>query len=116
MAEGKASTLHAEAETVMAARHEMGMDDAGDETGLCAFCQKACGRNLKRCAEENGGRKAVKALLRSMDNDDDADEERSEMLFELYKSVSSLLYMPGPLTIKVQHCGIGPQLILQWPK
>jgi hypothetical protein len=116
MAQRQAAARQAEAETDMAARHEMGMDDAGDETGLCAFCQKACGRNLKRCAEENGGRKAVKALLRSMDNDDDADEERSERLFELYKSVSSRLYIRGALTCQVQHCGIGPQLILQWPK
>lgn len=65
----------------------------------CAFCGAQCGSSsLRACAEARGGRKALKALIRQLDDDRDSwqDDVKSEMharmgkLYDLYQSVSPL--------------------------
>lgn len=59
---------------------------------VCAFCGTRCGNGLRKCAEQNGGRKALKALIRKL-----ADEgkgapasDRLEQLYEIYEGVSAI--------------------------
>ena len=34
----------------------------------CAFCETACGRTIRSCAELNGGRKALKGKIKELEN------------------------------------------------
>lgn len=62
----------------------------------CAFCSQMCGRDLKSCAEANGGRKALKTLIRSLETPGpeppgQALDARLDLLYTCYTAVSWFL-------------------------
>lgn len=62
---------------------------------LCAFCLSHCGRSIKECAIDSGGRAALKGLLRALGvgkEDTQAvgpkEEARRDELYDVYTAVS----------------------------
>ena len=59
----------------------------------CVFCEKPCGNDARTCAENNGGRKALKTAIRALVNAEGgaAPSTRLEELYKLYEKVSVAL-------------------------
>jgi hypothetical protein len=67
----------------------------------CPFCDAPCGRTSRECAEGNGGRKALKDLIRALDKEREHGEvvsperlKRREIrmgkLYDCYQAVSAV--------------------------
>jgi hypothetical protein len=53
----------------------------------CAMCRKACGLDLRSCAERNGGRKGLKDRIRKLNADGNGGGDAITALYEVYQVV-----------------------------
>ena len=96
---------------------------------ICPLCQQRCGKSVRECAEDHGGRKEFKAVIRSLDArrneggaESDKFNERLAALFDEYQKASiwgckchvgltssgqsrryRRIYIPHPLTTPLRH-------------
>ena len=64
---------------------------------LCAFCDQLCGLTIRQCAEVNGGRRALKRMVRGLEELRNAGRLPEELkstlkrLFDAYVRVSEAM-------------------------